>query len=261
MDADTFPEPDLDRGADAYRRRIRIVTVAAGRVVAALEDDFHHFVVTLEHDGSVVTACHAHAHRWPWSTCPEAGAVLGELVGMPLAPRFTAVASVTDPRRNCTHQLDAATLAITHAASGRSRRQYDAEIPVRGSEGRARHRLWVDGTPDLAWDLRAGVGPLDLPPPFSAAPWKGGFMRWADATLEPDAAERAIVLRRASDIGMGRNMQAVLDGYTTAEALAPIMAGVCFTMQPAEMPVALRKRGDARDFAARPEQLLASGPR
>jgi len=260
MEDTAFPEPDVDHDADAYRRRIRIVTVARGCVVSALEDDFHHFVVTLEHDEAVVTACRAEAHRWPWSTCPDAGAVLAELVGMPLAPRFTAVASVTDPRRNCTHQLDAATLAITHATSGRSRRQYDAEIPVPDAEGRACHRLWVDGTLDLAWTLRAGDGPVDLRAPFSAAPWKGGFMRWADATLEPDAAERAIVLRRASDIGMGRNMQSVLDGYTTAEALAPIMAGVCFTMQPSEMPIALRKRGDALDFAAHPDRLLASGP-
>ncbi|HEX5616264.1 MAG TPA: hypothetical protein VFZ83_14015, partial [Acidimicrobiia bacterium] len=192
-----------------------------------------------------------------WSTCPDAAAVLAELTGMTLSERFTAVAAVTDPRHHCTHQLDAATHAITHAAARRHRRQYDVEIPVAGADGRACNRLWVDGVLEHAWTVQVGRGLVDPAPPFDEAPWKGGFMRWADATLPPDAAERAIVLRRASDIGMGRNMQSVLDTYSNAEELAPIMASVCFTMQPEQMPVALRKRGDARDFAAHPERLLA----
>ncbi|HEX5616010.1 MAG TPA: DUF2889 domain-containing protein, partial [Acidimicrobiia bacterium] len=112
MDETRFPEPEVARDADAYRRRIRVTTIAPGRVVAALEDDFHHFVVTLDHDERVVTACRASAHRWPWSTCPDAAAVLAELTGMTLSERFTAVAAVTDPRHHCTHQLDAATHAI-----------------------------------------------------------------------------------------------------------------------------------------------------
>jgi hypothetical protein len=251
---------DPDVSLDAYRRRIRVESIAPTRVVAALEDDFHHFVVTLDHDGSVVTGCTASAHRWPWSTCADAGAVLRELVGMPLTDRFTGVAAVTDPRHHCTHQLDVAAHAVTHAASGRTRRQYDVEIPAARADATTHHRLWVDGVPDLAWSFRRGT-PVALPPPFDAAPWKGGFMRWADATLPSDAAERAIVLRRACDIGMGRAMQHVLDDMATAEELAPIMAGVCFTMQPDQMVVARRRRGDHRDFATRPEALLDDGPR
>jgi hypothetical protein len=254
---DAAVEPDFDRAADAFRRRIRVEAVGPYTVVAALEDDFHHFVVTLGHDGECVTECTATAHRWPWATCPDAGAVLQELVAMPLADRFTAVAAVTNPRHHCTHQLDAAAHAVTHARTGRDRRQYDIEVPAPDARGVSRARLWVDGVLDLEW-RRAGNGLVDPPPPFDAAPWKGGFMRWADATLEPDAAERAIVLRRACDIGMGRGMQAMLDRCTTAAELPEVMTLICFTMQPAQMPVAFRNRDHYRDFAAEPERLLAS---
>ena len=88
---------------------------------------------------------------------------------------------------------------------------------------------------------------------FDAAPWKGGFMRWADATLEEDAAECAITLRRACDIGMGRNMD--LDAVPVAKELPPMMGGICHTMQPGIIEVALRNVGSIRDFSAHPERF------
>jgi hypothetical protein len=252
-------QPDFDLAADAYRRRIHVEEVRPGVVVGALEDDFHHFVVTLAHDGARVTGVEAVAHRWPWSTCPEAAAVLQELVGMPLARRFTDVATVTDPRAHCTHQLDAAAHAITLAARGGRVRRYDVEVP-RALDGVSRNRLWVDGRPSLEWAVRLGDGLVDAEPPFDAAPWKGGFMRWADAHLEPDAAERAIVLRRGSDIGMGRGMVETLDSFDTAARLSSIMSSICYTMQPARAPVAFRNRGHWRDYATRPDALLSTRP-
>src|SRR5262249_13195078 len=127
--------PDgLDLTADAYRRRIRVETTAPGTVVAALEDDFHHFIVTLRHDGSVVGGVTCVARRWPWTTCPDAAASLHALAGMPLSRRFPAAGAWTDPKQNCTHQFDAACYAITHAARGVAGgaeddvRQYDLEI-------------------------------------------------------------------------------------------------------------------------------------
>jgi hypothetical protein len=245
-------EEGFDRAANAYRRRITVETVAAGRVVADLEDDFHHFVVTLHHDGSTVTAVDCDSQRWPWSTCPGAAEQLRALGGMPLAKRFTAAAAWTDPKQNCTHQFDAACHAITHAAWGRERRQYDVEVPLREHDGETRVRLWVDGALRLAWQLtwRGIVAPSA---PFDAAPWKGGFMRWADATLEPDDAECAIVLRRAADIGMGRAMD--LDAVPRADQLPPMMTGVCHTMQPGVMEHAVRHVGSIRDFSAQPERF------
>jgi hypothetical protein len=250
--------PAFDLKADAYRRRIRVRTVEPGLVVSELEDDFHHFVVELRHDGEKVLSCENTSHRWPWATCPDAAAPLRELAGMPLSRRFTAAGAWTDPKANCTHQFDTACHGITHAARGGDTRVYDAEIPMRDlTTGETDVRLWVDGEPRLAWSIDFG-GIVDPQPPFDDAPWRGGFMRWADATLPEDDAESAIVLRRACDIGMGRNMD--LDGVPVADQLPQNMAGICHTMQPSVVHVALRHVGSIRDFAAHPERLLSAGP-
>jgi hypothetical protein len=242
----------VDRAANAYRRRIVVSTVAEGRVVADLEDDFHHFVVTVHHDGERVVSVECDSMRWPWSTCPAASESLRALAGMPLDRRFTAAGAWTDPKQNCTHQFDAACHAITHAAWGRDRRQYDVEVPLRDADGATSVRLWVDGASVLSWRL-TWAGIADPSPPFDAAPWKGGFMRWADTTLEPEDAECAIVLRRSADIGMGRAMD--LDAVPSADQLPPMMAGVCYTMQPGVIERAARHVGSIRDFSAEPERF------
>ena len=247
-----FPEFDLD--SDSYRRRIRVHTVEPGVVVSELEDDFHHFVVTLGHDGEKVTSCENTSYRWPWSTCPDAAIPLRQLVGMPLSRRFTAAGKWTDPKQNCTHQFDVACHAITHAAWGREARVYDVEVPRRDPEtGATQVRLWVDGELRHSWAIDFG-GIVDPPPPFDEAPWRGGFMRWADATLPEDDAECAIVIRRACDIGMGRGMD--LDAVPVADQLPQIMSGICHTMQPTVIHVALRNVGTIRDFSRDPDQLL-----
>jgi hypothetical protein len=246
--------PDFDRDADAYRRRIRIDTIEPGVVVSALEDDFHHFEVTLCHSDGAVVSCEAVSYRWPWTTCPDAAEPLRMLAGMPLSRRFTAAGRWTDPKQNCTHQFDTACYAITHAAWSRTARVYDVEVPARDmTTGATRARLWVDGELRLTWSL-SWNGIDDPQPPFDAAPWKGGFMRWADTTLSEADAECAITLRRACDIGMGRAMD--LDAVPVASELPPMMAGVCHTMQPGIVEVAFRHVGSIRDFAAHPERLL-----
>lgn len=235
-----------------YRRRIRLVTVADGAVDGELEDDFHHFGVVLRHDGGRVVSVEGRAIRWPWTTCPDAVGPLHALEGMPLSLRCTAIASYAEPRANCTHLFDVAGLCVTHAARGTARRVYDAEIP-RPVDGESRVRLWRDG--ELALDWRLMDGAVVGAPPYSDVPWDGGFMRWADETLDPDTAEAAIVLRRACTIGSGRGMD--LDRIDRATELEKIMAGVCYTMQPDQIRVALRNKDSMRDFADHPERLLA----
>ena len=248
------PSSDFDLTADAYRRRVRVTTTEPGLVLSELEDDFHHFIVTLRHDGERVVSAEVESRRWPWSTCPDAGEPLRALAGMPLAERFTAAGRWTDPKRNCTHQFDAACFAITHAAHRRGQRVYDMEVPRREAATGASHvRLWVDGALRLSWEVRWD-GIVDARPPFDVAPWKGGFMRWADATLSPDEAECAIALRRACDIGMGRGMD--LDAVPVANQLPASMSGICHTMQPGVVEVAFRHVGSIRDFATAPDALL-----
>ena len=78
----------------------------------------------------------------------------------------------------------------------------------------------IDGEPRLDWNV-TWSGIVDPQPPFDDAPWKGGFMRWADANLPAEDAECAIVLRRATDIGMGRGMD--LDSIPVATELPKAM--------------------------------------
>jgi hypothetical protein len=252
--------PVVRRGDPArpYRRLIRLVRRDAGTVWGGLEDDFHHFEVTLHHDGERVVDVSLASLRWPWATCPGAGDNLVRLAGMDLSDRCTAVARVTDPRQQCTHQFDLAGLCVAHAARGTDRREYEVALDVEGD--RLRPRLWRDGVLTHEWTLS---GPefgrvLVDPPPFTAAPWKGGFIRWADETLDPLDAEAAIVLRRACDIGMGRGMD--LEEIDVALELAGIMTGVCWSMQPEQMPVAFRHRGSIRDFGDHRGALLSGRP-
>jgi hypothetical protein len=253
--------PDFDTTADVYRRCIVVRELEPGVVECDLEDDFHHFVVTLRHTTERVVGVEMSARRWPWATCPAAGGALQSLLAMPLSPRFTDVGRWSDPKLACTHQFDAAAHAITHAAgrvTGKrplALRRHDCEIGahMRSAPDAGRNRLWVDGELALQWQVEARVGIVDVTPPFDAAPWKGGFMRWADANLDPEAAEQAIVLRRASDIGMGRGMP--LDDVPVASDLSPVMGGVCYTMQPEHAPHGTRNVGNIVDFAATPDRL------
>jgi hypothetical protein len=255
----TAPVVKMGDPNGAYRRRIRLVALDAQTVWGGLEDDFHHFEVTLHHDSRVVTGIEMRAVRWPWTTCPDAGRALEALVGMELSDRSTAVAAVTDPRMNCTHQFDLAGLCVAHATREAKTRQYDVELPP-PVDRLVTTRLWRDGELLHEWQLAVGEArtrELVSPPPFTDAPWRGGFMKWADANLPPEEAESAIVLRRSCDIGMGRGMD--LEAIDVAEELAGIMTGVCYSMQPEVMPVAFRNKGSIRDFGQHPEALLADG--
>jgi Protein of unknown function (DUF2889) len=248
-------DPPLRADADVYRRRILVEQLDDSTVRSVLEDDFHHFEVTLVHDGTQVVQVTNESHRYPWSTCPAAAPNLALLVGARLSPRFTHAARAANAQRNCTHQFDAAAHAFTAAATGRTFRQYDCEIAAlitAGAEPRP-NRVYVDGCLMHVWHVVPGQGPEELPTPFDGAPWRGGFMRWADEHLEPDAAEIAIVLRRACDIGMGRNMP--LDAIPVASELLATMSGVCYTMQPEVAPHGVRNVGSIRDFAAAPAAL------
>ena len=114
----------------AMNRRIEIAT-RPHEARAVVEDDFHHFRVTLRHADGVVTEALSRALRWPNALCPVAGERLSELVGMPLNASSAAVLGHTDARQQCTHMIDIAGLAVAAAARGIPRRSYAAVVPDR----------------------------------------------------------------------------------------------------------------------------------
>lgn len=244
----------------SYRRRIRLAVTDPTTVEAGIEDDFHHFRITLHHDASVVHGIETRSYRIPWTTCGDAGGALRLIEGMPLEPSCLAVGRWTDPHLQCTHMFDLAGLAVAHAyrtltaaASGDSR-QYDAMVPYGFNQGEPRDvRVWRDHTPIFTWTIDGDR--CVAPAPFSDVPFTGGFFRWADTSLPPEDAEAAIVLRRACTIGMGRGMDQ--DRWSSAADVSAGPVGVCYSQQPERRSVALRVRGNILDFDANPDALLS----
>jgi hypothetical protein len=174
---------------------------------------------------------------------------------MALSVRSTAVGDVVSARDNCTHMFDLAGLAVAHAARGGDRRQYDVLVPD-PVDDRRRVTLERDHDPLLAWSVDHRTI-LD-PPPYAGRALRGGFLAWAEASLDPETAEAAIVLRRACDIAHGRMQD--LDIYDDARPLLGFMAGTCFTFQPERGEQAVRMKGTIRDFTDHPERLLRASP-
>jgi hypothetical protein len=233
-----------------FRRRVEI-DACGESVTARVEDDFHHFSVTVSHCDGVVTAIQHEAWRHPWSLCPSAGGQLTALVGSALAPDLGAALALGDVRANCTHLFDLACLAIASAARSIANRRFDMTVEDR-VDGRTTARLVRDDGLSLALDLDGAdiVGP----PPYAGLSLKRGFVEWATRALDRDQAEAAILLRRAAYVSNGRRRD--LDERATAADGARNMGG-CFVMRPGIAERALRMRGGTRDFSDSPDRLLA----
>jgi hypothetical protein len=221
-------------------------------VQGELEDDFHHFGVMLRHDGTHVTDVAGDGIRFPWTTCPSAIEPLRALAGAPLSRRLSTLGEHAPARQNCTHLFDLSGLAIAHAARGDGGiRTYDVAIDDRDGK-RTQPQLSRDGELVLRWDLvgRQLLGPA----PFENVSLRGGFIAWAEETLDPDTAEAASVLRRACDISLGRVMD--LDVFETADMLGEQVRGTCHSFQPGTIEQAVRVKGQTRDFTTDPGALL-----
>jgi hypothetical protein len=247
-----------DYGTGVFRRRIRLRAEgrgagAAGAVVGELEDDFHHVRVRVEHDGARVDRVSGETFRVPWASCPAAAAALEGLRGLALSPSLRDAARHADPRLQCTHLFDVAALTVTHAARGTRERVYQAAVPDR-VDGRARVALAVDGSDRLAWTVRGFE--IEEPPPFAGRSLGGGFTAWCE-TLDPDLAEIAQVLRRATVIGLGRRYD--FDRMEHGRMFADL-GGTCHTFRPEHIEGARRLHGSVRDFTRSPEALLSAPP-
>lgn len=226
----------------AYRRRIDLITTSPSVVSGELEDSFHHFRVSIAHDGGRVTAVDGEAVRHPWSTCPDALAPLRSLVGAPITSDATAHGEHADARATCTHWFDLAGLAMAQAGAGRHHRRYEMTVGERDRRGRATAQLSRDGQPVLDWEV--DVASVAGPEPYTGQDMGRGFLAWANATLDPDTAEAAIVLRRACRTSLGLLMD--LDDYATAAEVGHGMENTCHTFSTGVMDVALRMRGSTR---------------
>lgn len=252
------PRPDADRLR--YRRFIRL-RAEPGKVFAEVEDNPHHFRVTLGHDGRHLQTIDSEAPRHPWTSCPGAGEPLRRLVGMSLSPHATAVGAVADARSQCTHMFDLAGLAVAHAYAhvehGRERRDYACLVRADRESGHTVAELKRDGEPCLTWRVDGEV--ILEPSPYTGVHLHARFMAWAEAALDLETAEAALVLRRACFVAPSRFFD--LDTVDRASQLNN-MLGRCHTFSDGVVDTALRVRGSHRKELADPDVPAGEpGPR
>lgn len=239
-----------------YRRQIDLTRHDERTVVGWLEDESHHFGITLVHDGHHIREVHAAAPRYPWTTCPGAAEPLQALVGKPLMGRCAALGSLIDMRLQCTHVFDLASLAIAHAYAGREHRHYHGAVePLRATEpaapaGRLRATLQCDGRQVLCWDLDGDS--IVAPPPYAGHTIYHGFRQWTD-TLGTEEAEHALVLRRVVFVSNGRRIRIEHLGSAAELGQGP----VCHSFQPAQREQAIPMPDSRRRFDTTPEAMLA----
>ena len=231
-------------------RRAILIRAEAGQATAEVEDDFHHFRVTLDYAEGRVTAAQGQGVRYPWSQCPMAGAALGDLAGLPLGPDPTAVYRHADPLGQCTHMLEIAGLAVTQAARGPGERRYDASVgdPV---DGRVEAELLCDGAPLARWTLQDGV---IVAPADRAGQRPAQFRSSALRELPPQEAEILLILRRAIGLAAARRLD--VDQFPTAAAMGRPPA--CFVFSPGVAERAARRYGSERDFSDGPGPLAVT---
>lgn len=214
-----------------YRRRIRIEP-AAGRISAALEDDYHCMSVVLDHADGVIAKVTPEMARWPWTTCPGARLKLQQtFTGCALAD----AASRGEKSTNCTHLHDLALLAAAHAGDAQPT-TYDivTSDPV---TGRSETELRVNGAPMLRWVIENFkiVEPQDI-----AGLTLLQLSKWI-ASLPAPQQEQARVLRWGSIIAHGRAIP------LQQQSDAHKYPANCHTFQP-ENAAHAKRIGEIRDF-------------
>jgi hypothetical protein len=224
-----------------YRRRVRILP-QQGRIDVDMEDDAHRFGVTVIHDGVTVQTIATSAPRFPWTTCPAAGAFLAErMTGIALAD----AARVENQRDHCTHVYDLFVIAARHALEVEPL-TYDIRVSDPGEDGRLAE-IDLAGETVLRWrfgDQRRVADALT------------GSRREFDAwtrTLAPELQEAGLLLRRGVMVSGTR----FYDFPVGAAAGMQQMIGACFTFHADRAWTALRVADTIRDFSNEPEKMLS----
>jgi hypothetical protein len=235
-----------------FRRRIDLKRWDERTVVGWLEDDFHHFGMTLVHDGRTVTDIRAKAIRFPWTACPAADGHLKELIGQPLVDRISDIGRLLDMRVQCTHLFDLAGMVLAHARHGHGHRFFESTVTRVGPpEDDLRQAILTEGgAPVLTWDMRGGSDILG-PQPFGGRSTDRGFREWTEG-MEIEDADRAFILRRAVFVANGRI-------FTIGPALAKDMGvpAVCHTYQPEVSRTAERVLNHIIPFDESGEDMLS----
>lgn len=230
--------------------RATVVEVAPSSVTAEMEDDFHHFRVTLKHDGEVATEVLGESIRFPWSTCgQEAQQHIGELVGCRLSTLYKQL-SVEERYTHCTHLFDLAQLAVSHAGDAESRLLYQSKVTLLPSRGPIAAELRLNGDRLLDWQLDNRM--ITAPAPFAGTP-VDTLAGWVyKQQFSAQLIEAILILQRAVHVSFGKIYEWQSLSWASEQKLPP----TCYTFQPGTAQRAARVVGSARDYTKTPEQML-----
>jgi hypothetical protein len=250
--------------AGRMRRMISLDHRGPGVVVGWLEDHFHHFGVTIEHDGAHVRDIRTASPRYPWATCPGTIGPLRALIGKPLIRRASELGSLIDMRRQCTHVFDLTSLVMVQAATRRPDRVYEAIVDdrpvVRNPAARAANEmnnygagsvsLKLDGHIAMEWQLddRSITGPA----PYGGHSLEAGFRAWTEAMPEEEA-EYATIMRRAILVAGGRYADFGLYRSAADQNMPP----VCYAYQPERVAEGLRVPDSIRNYERSSATMLS----
>lgn len=247
-----------------FRRRI-VLDCDGGTVRAGLEDDFHHFRVTVTMDGDRVVDIDAKTFRFPWSTCPGAVAPLRGFIGQSVSSGMLRRQDMPSPRLNCTHLHDLTLLALAQAVRGPGRRQYDVTVPPREPNGRSigpdNIPTWPPGrtSATLARDgdllMRFDMEGETVRAPAEAAGLDFRHLgKWAAEKGDDDFLEAVKVFRQGFFVSSGRAVPVEIVNH---DLVRQVMSGVCYTFQPERIDQGERCLDTPRDFTDQPDVLVA----
>ena len=213
-----------------------------------LQDDFHHFSISVHCNASQLTALSGRSVRTPWSTCGGASSVLHSLVGRSFDTRGLSLPH-EERAGQCLHLMDMVELAVAHSQRTARSRAYVIEV-VRGvrPEDPIDARLVRNDEPVLSWHLDKSH--VCAAPPYDSLPRAaiGGLKRdriaaWAQVHLDADGCEATLVLHRAIMVS-GSKYFDWQSPRTSAERSIP---SFCFAHDPARAAVARPTPENFRD--------------
>jgi hypothetical protein len=253
--------PEADRNGSArglFRRLIDLARRDERTVVGWLEDDVHHFGITIRHDDHEVRDVAVAAVRFPYTTCGGAGIPFSKIIGTSLLERVSDFGKSVDMRLQCTHLFDLAALLVGFAAKPGRHERYEAIVEDRSFVGftpggrriMGKGQAWLcrNGAECLRWEIDGQA--VTGPGPWAGWPLMEGF-RQRSELLDVESAKLGFVLRRAVMVSNGR---------TAARYPLPRERGwssVCHTFQPHVREFAERIEGLRKDYAHSNEDMLA----
>ncbi len=263
-------------GTGVFRRRLRWRALP-GRVDVELEDSNHGFCLSLHYasdeeskgnkdnkddtdsPGNAVriTAIDARPIRHPFTTCPEAVANAQRIVG--LSPDDVSSLRERLPQAdNCTHLVDMALLAASHALETPQGvwRLYDIAVDDE-HEGLTRARILCDGQLIHEWLIRNHH--LEAPAEQAGKPVMRGFYAWAVQAFQGMPLEAAQLLQRGYFVAQARRSV-----YIPIEQNPAITDGMphnaCYSYNLGAVERAQRIHGSVRDYSASADPLLRFTP-